>query len=173
MGRIVHRKDLHASKRRVPASRREMREQAGNHVNPCTTSCNATSCGVFPPPVSAARHCASSMCLYAPYECTVHRLPFQWCSMCDIRARTMCAQMGWDYHGYLQQFYPCMYTPMPSVLYRPPLPSQVPASIMPACATTMPACGTTGSACMSSCTVAASPPFCTVPPNVCLLPSHT
>ena len=36
----------------------------------------------------------ASACLHAPLDCSSHRLPAYWCSSCQVRASSLCAQMG-------------------------------------------------------------------------------
>lgn len=73
------------AKRRVPRSRREIREGASTTPQPAYA----------PPPMPAyAPQPVISGCLHYPYECSVYRYPPQWCSSCQVRAASICAQSG-------------------------------------------------------------------------------
>lgn len=86
--------------RRIPRSRREMRESTRPppppplpHAGPPAPVAPTVLVPV-PIPQSVPAPTVSSFCLYAPYECSVYRFPPQWCSMCQVRAASLCAQNG-------------------------------------------------------------------------------
>ena len=69
--------------RRIPHSRKEMRESHTSHSMPT------------PLPNGGVQLLPASACLYAPYECSTYRYAPQWCSSCQVRAASLCAQNGW------------------------------------------------------------------------------
>ena len=98
-------------RRHVPRSRQELRERAPTqHPAPSACAPSTVPVGVAPVaplpfapvlPVAVAPvapvpifPAVSSGCLYSPYECSVYRYPPQWCSSCQVRAASMCAQLG-------------------------------------------------------------------------------
>ena len=112
----------YARRRRVPASRQEMRDAATLSARPCADAPRLACPCQRAPAIACPRSCTlpsapCTGCLYAPHECAVYRLPHQWCSSCDLRIRTLCAQMGWDVRAYPRQYYP---PPMHVGLLYPP-----------------------------------------------------
>lgn len=114
--------------RNLPRSRQELRSRSSvSHSAPpaCATCAPAT----LPVPIPVAPVVApvlapivpvvsSSGCLYSPYECSVYRYPPQWCSSCQVRAASMCAQLG---------------QPDIRMVFRQACPSPVVSAYQPAC----------------------------------------
>ena len=86
-------------RRKVPRSRRELRESGTPtipHTVPTPPAIVAPSTAQLPrmAPIVAPIVAPTSLCLYTPYECSVYRFPPQWCSMCQVKAASLCAQIG-------------------------------------------------------------------------------
>ena len=134
--------------RRLPRSRKELRESV-------TPAQHVTTAPTTLPPVVVV---TGSGCLHSPHECSVYRYPPQWCSSCQVRAASQCAQNG-----------------LPDVrpLFRPaPLPCVVEyggaCSVPPIYRPTM--CPT------SVCSAPSYVPSCAIPaalPSTCALPPRS
>ena len=94
---------MRRTKRRLPRSRDELRQRSKDsgaplyhdprldHAEPHVAAGAPT---YVPHPVPVPVPVNTSLCLYAPYECSVYRFPPQWCSMCQVKAASQCAQLG-------------------------------------------------------------------------------
>ena len=135
-------------KRKLPRSRQEMRAHTASTL---PTTIPATTIPVVPVatlPLQIAPPPVSN-CLYSPYECSVYKHhPSVWCSSCQVRASSMCAQLGYPDIRTLFSPPPCAYTAPPPCAYTAP----------PPCAYTAPS----GYTCPSAC----APPPC-VRPTMC------
>ena len=119
------------TKRRVPRSRKELRERTVEPTlqNVASSSSCPTPCTAPLTPVIAN----NSHCLYTPFECSVYRYPPQWCSTCQVRAASMCAQLG-------QPDIRMLFTPRP-VCAAPCMSACQPACVRPVmCPTTQISC---------------------------------
>jgi hypothetical protein len=98
--------------RRIPRSRKEMRESVQSNPPPPTIPPPVVV--LQPPPIPVAS--IMGTCLHTPYECSVYRYPPHWCSSCQIRAASLCAQNGYP------DVRPLFRAPPPCPLsYAPPL----------------------------------------------------
>lgn len=77
--------------RRLPRSRKEMREGVAPPAHPAAPH---FSNFVVHPPHTVPTASFAGTCLYAPYVCSAHRYPHQWCSSCQVRAASLYAQHG-------------------------------------------------------------------------------
>ena len=156
-------------RRRPPRSRQEMRESALSSSTPSAGPAVSSPCQTTLPaavaiaPVVLPPPPLTTGCLYAPYECSVYRFPPQWCSWCQVRAASMCAQLGQP--DIRMVFRPTC--PIPAAALgacQPPCfqPSMCPTSVATACSVPcpMPPCAPTPQ------------PTCPVPQS-CPVPSRS
>ena len=164
-------------RRRLPRSRQELRERAQTSSSPPlphplgVANIAGTSCPCAPPqvpmPIAVAPVVApivivpavAANCLYAPYDCSVYRYPPQWCSWCQVRAASMCAQLGQP--DIRMVFRPAC--PMPVARFGACQPACYQPAACPTSAATTP---------YAACPLPACPlPACSLPP--CSLPPCT
>ncbi len=135
------------TRRRLPRSRREMKSTNVNHRRD-EDPVHSQSSTVLPPPpppiiVVQQTPAAVSNCLHYPRECSVYRYPPEWCSSCQVRASSICAQNGLPDIRYLfrqppayacapvyamNNLYGC---PPPERTYCPPPPPSACCPIVP------------------------------------------
>lgn len=139
--------------RRIPRSRKEMRESVQSNPPPPTIPPPVVV--LQPPPIPVASPIMGT-CLHTPYECSVYRYPPHWCSSCQIRAASLCAQNGYP------DVRPLFRAPPPCPLsYAPPLyGASCPQNIV----YSHTSCPTTAMAC--------APDVSQHYPTVCSLPSR-
>ena len=147
-------------RRRVPRSRKEIRDAA----RPPSSAASSLPSQPAPPVVVVAApppHPLSG-CLHSPYECSVYRHPPHWCSSCQVRAASYCAQNGLPDVRHLFHAAPlpaCVEygACAPPVVYR-----------QAACPTTAVSCPSVSPACAAP---APLPSHCTLPPrSACAYP---
>ena len=98
----------------IPKSREELRSRGHSQViSPIRHKQTDTA-----EPSICPQSSQSSFCLHTPYECSIYRFPPEWCSMCKVRASTICAQNGAPDVRSLFIRPPCQ----PAILPYPPYP---------------------------------------------------
>lgn len=138
-------------RRRMPRSRKEMRESVQSNPPPPNVP---PVVFVQPAPIPVTSPTVGT-CLHTPYECSVYRYPPQWCSSCQIRAASLCAQNGYPDVRPLFHAPPPYPLPYAHPMYGASCPQNIVYSNT--------VCPTTATTCAPN---VSHPTVCTLPSNV-------